>query len=77
MKNRPSSLFDAYQVFEDLDALFAHHRALGLTPGEYRPIQAAWLEQIRPEGITIDELAEAVHPSRYVRGTDILEIFGD
>jgi len=77
VKNRPNSLFDAYQIFEDLDALFDHHRALGLTAGEYRPIQAGWLAQIQPEGISISELSEAVHPSRYVRGTDILEIFGD
>ena len=77
VKNRPSSLFEAYQVFEDLDRLFDHHRALGLTPSEYRPIQADWLAQIKPDGIAIDELAEAIHPSRYVRGTDILDIFGD
>ena len=24
----------------------------------------------------LDELAEAIHPSRYVRGSDILDIFG-
>jgi hypothetical protein len=32
---------------------------------------------IKPEGITIEELAEAVRPSRYVRGSDVLDIFGD
>ena len=77
VKNRPSSLFASYQLLEDLDTLFAYHRDLGLTPGEYRPIQARWLAAIRPEGITTAELAEAVQPSRYVRGSDVLDIFGD
>jgi predicted TIM-barrel fold metal-dependent hydrolase len=77
VKNRPSSLYQAYRLLEDLDALFRHHRGLGLVPGEYRPIQARWLAAIRPEGITTEELAEAVQPSRYVRGTDVLDIFGD
>ena len=75
--NRPSSLFAAYTILEDLDILFALHRGLGLTPGEYRPIQARWLEAIRPEGITTQELAEAIQPSRYVRGSDVLDIFGE
>lgn len=77
VKNRPSSLYQAYQLLEDLDQLFAYHRGLGLTPGEYRPIQARWLAAIRPDGITTRELAEAVQPSRYVRGSDVLDIFGD
>jgi hypothetical protein len=77
VKNRPSSLFAAYKALEDLDTLFALHRGLGLTPGEYRPIQAGWLEAIRPEGITTRELAEAIQPSRYVRGSDVLDIFGE
>jgi hypothetical protein len=77
VKNRPSSLFQAHQLLDRLDTLFAYHRGLGLTPGEYRPIQARWLAAIRPEGITTAELAEAVQPSRYVRGTDVLDIFGD
>jgi hypothetical protein len=77
VKNRPSSLFAAYKALEDLDLLFALHRGLGLTPGEYRPIQAGWLEAIRPEGITTRELAEAIQPSRYVRGSDVLDIFGE
>jgi hypothetical protein len=77
VKNRPSSLFAAYTVLEDLDTLFALHRGLGLTPGEYRPIQSRWLEAIRPEGITTRELAEAIQPSRYVRGSDVLDIFGE
>lgn len=77
VKNRPSSLFAAYKALEDLDILFALHRGLGLTPGEYRPIQAGWLEAIRPEGITTRELAEAIQPSRYVRGSDVLDIFGE
>jgi len=77
VKNRPSSLYQAYQLLEDLDTLFAYHRGLGLTPGEYRPIQARWLAAIRPDGITTQELAEAVQPSRYVRGSDVLDIFGE
>lgn len=77
VKNRPSSLYQAYQLLEDLDTLFAQHRGLGLTPGEYRPIQGRWLAAIQPEGITTQELAEAVQPSRYVRGSDVLDIFGD
>jgi len=77
VKNRPSSLFAAYKALEDLDTLFAMHRGLGLTPGEYRPIQAGWLEAIRPEGISTRELAEAIQPSRYVRGSDVLDIFGE
>ena len=77
VKNRPSSLFAAYKALEDLDILFAMHRGLGLTPGEYRPIQAGWLEAIRPEGISTRELAEAIQPSRYVRGSDVLDIFGE
>ena len=77
LRNRPSSQFDAYQVLEDLDALFAYHRNLGLTTGEYTRIQHRWLADIRPEGISIEEFAETVHPSRFVRGSDILDIFGD
>ncbi len=77
VKNRPSSLFEAYQTLEDLDLLFGMHRSLGLTPGEYRPIQRRWLDVIRPDGISTLELAEAIHPSQYVRGSDVLDIFGD
>ena len=77
VKNRPSSLYEAHQLLEDLDLLFAMHRSLGLTPGEYRPIQKRWLEVIKPDGISAGELAEAIHPSQYVRGTDVLDIFGD
>ncbi len=76
VKNRPSTLLDAYRTLDSLDRLFRYHRRLGLSPGEYRRIQQRWLEQIRPDGITLDELAEAIHPSRYVRGSDILDIFG-
>jgi filamentous hemagglutinin family protein len=76
VKNRPSTLFAAYQTLQSLERLFRYHRRLGLSPGEYRPIQAEWLRQIQPEGITVEELAETVHPSRYVRGSDILDIFG-
>jgi len=76
VKNRPSTLFAAYHTLQSLERLFRYHRRLGLSPGEYRPIQAEWLRQIQPEGITVDELAETVHPSRYVRGSDILDIFG-
>ncbi len=77
IKNRPSSWHEAYQTIEDLDRLFAYHRRLGLTPGEYRPIQLGWLRRIQPEGISLDELSEAIHPSRYVRGSDVLDIFGE
>ena len=50
---------------------------LGLTAGEYRPIQHKWLAQIQPQGITVEELSEAIYPSRYVRGSDVLDIFGE
>jgi hypothetical protein len=77
VKNRPSTQFEAYGVLEDLDLLFTYHRQLGLTPGEFRPIQHHWLAQIQPQGISVDELSEAIHPSRYVRGSDVLDIFGE
>ncbi len=76
VKNRPSTLFAAYETLQSLERLFRYQRRLGLSPGEYRPIQAEWLRQIQPDGITLDELAETIHPSRYVRGSDILDIFG-
>ena len=76
VKNRPSTLLDAYKTLESLDVLFRYHRRLGLSPGEFRRIQKSWLRRIQPDGITLDELAEAIHPSRYVRGSDILDIFG-
>jgi hypothetical protein len=76
VKNRPSTLLEAYRTLELLDDLFRYHRRLGLSPGEFRIIQDDWLRQIQPDGITLDELAEAIHPSRYVRGSDILDIFG-
>lgn len=76
VKNRPSTLIEAYTTLEDLDTLFRYHRRLGLSPGEYKRIQRGWLEKIQPEGIGVDELAETIHPSRYVRGSDILDIFG-
>ena len=76
VKNRPSTLLDAYTTLESLDRLFRYHRRLGLSPGEYRRIQLNWLEEIQPDGITLDELSEAIHPSRYVRGSDILDVFG-
>lgn len=77
VKNRPSTLIEAYTTLEDLDALFRYHRRLGLSPGEFRRIQRGWLATIKPEGISLDELAETIHPSRYVRGSDILDIFGE
>jgi len=76
VKNRPSTLIEAYTTLEDLDALFRYHRRLGLSPGEYKRIQEGWLRKIQPDGIALEELAETVHPSRYVRGSDILDIFG-
>jgi hypothetical protein len=75
--NRPSSQFHAYQELQSLDALFRHHRRSGLTPTEYGRIQHAWLEAIQPEGVSLRELAEFIHPSRYVRGSDVLDVFGD
>ncbi|MCZ6782793.1 MAG: hypothetical protein O7G30_05730, partial [Proteobacteria bacterium] len=76
IKNRPSSQFEAYTTLEDLDALFHAHRNSGLSRFEYRRIQHEWLLAIQPHGIGLDELAEAIFPSRYVRGSDILDIFG-
>ncbi|MFK7896498.1 MAG: hypothetical protein AB8G23_11715 [Myxococcota bacterium] len=76
VKNRPSTLLDAYATLEGLDSLFRYHRRLGLSPGEFRRVQSGWLRQIQPDGISLDELSEAIHPSRYVRGSDILDIFG-
>jgi len=76
IRNRPSTLLEAYTTLDQLDALFRYHRRLGLSRGEYRQIQRGWLEAIQPEGISLDELSEAIHPSRYVRGSDILDIFG-
>lgn len=75
--NRPSSQFEAYQELQGLDALFRHHRRSGLTRSEYEPIQLEWLQAVQPDGITLDELSEFVHPSRYVRGSDVLDVFGD
>jgi hypothetical protein len=75
--NRPSSQFEAYQELQKLDALFRHHRRSGLTPTEYRAIQKVWLESILPDGISLPEFAEFIHPSRYVRGSDVLDVFGD
>ncbi len=77
VKNRPSTLLEAYTTLNSLDDLFRYHRRLGLSPGEFRRIQARWLKQIQPDGITLGELSEAIHPSRYVRGSDILDIFGE
>ena len=77
IRNRPSTLLEAYTTLDQLDALFRYHRRLGLSHGEYRQIQLGWLEAIQPEGISLDELSEAIHPSRYVRGSDILDIFGN
>ena len=76
VKNRPSTLLAAYTTLDRLDTLFRLHRRLGLSPGEFRTIQSKWLAEIQPEGISLSELSEAIHPSRYVRGSDILDIFG-
>ena len=64
-------------MLQSLDALFRHHRRSGLTPTEYGPIQYGWLETVLPDGISVRELSEFVHPSRYVRGSDVLDVFGD
>jgi filamentous hemagglutinin family protein len=76
LRNRPSSQFAAHQLIDRLDQLFSQHRASGLVPGEYVPVQQAWVDQITPDGISPDELAQAIHPSRYVRGSDVLDVFG-
>jgi hypothetical protein len=76
VKNRPSTMLETYKALESLDTLFRYHRRLGLSPGEFRSIQHGWLRRIQPDGITLEELSEAIHPSRYVRGSDILDIFG-
>jgi len=77
LKNRPSTQFTAYQVLESLDQLFSAHRRSGMVPGEYAPIQRIWIEAITPDGIAPAELAEAIQPSRYVRGSDVLDVFGE
>ncbi|MEE8164918.1 MAG: hypothetical protein V3T64_05065, partial [Myxococcota bacterium] len=76
VKNRPSTMLESFKTLESLDRLFRYHRRLGLSPGEFRSIQSGWLRRIQPDGITLEELSEAIHPSRYVRGSDILDIFG-
>jgi hypothetical protein len=75
--NRPSSQYLAYQALHSLDLLFRHHRRSGLTPAEFGAIQREWLRQIQPEGISVAQLSELVHPSRYIRGSDVLDIFGN
>jgi hypothetical protein len=77
LRNRPSTQFEAHQLLERLDRLFSAHRRSGLVPGEYRPIQRAWVREINPLGIDASELAQAIHPSRYVRGSDVLDVFGE
>jgi hypothetical protein len=77
IRNRPSSQYEAYRTLRELDALFRVHARSGLAPGEYERIQEGWLRQIQPEGISLDELAEAIRPSGRRRAGDILEIFGE
>ncbi len=77
IKNRPSSQFEAYTALGSLDALFRYHRRSGPSAAEYRRIQRDWLLGIVPYGISLDEFAEVIYPSRYVRGSDVLDIFGD
>jgi len=77
LRNRPNSQFEAYQALEKLDALFRNHRRSGLVPAEFARIQHKWLLAIQPEGITLDELSQTIFPSRYVRGSDILDVFGE
>jgi len=77
LRNRPSTQFEAHQLLEQLDRLFSVHRHSGLVRGEYRPIQRAWVAAIVPLGIDAGELAQAIHPSRYVRGSDVLDVFGE
>ena len=75
--NRPSSQFAAYQALQELDSLFRNQRTSGLAPSEFFHIQKPWLDEIVPEGITSDELSQTIFPSRYVRGSDILDVFGE
>ena len=77
LRNRPSTQFAAHQLIDRLDRLFSQHRASGLVPGEFVPVQQGWIELITPAGIEPDELAQAIHPSRYVRGSDVLDVFGE
>ena len=77
IKNRPSSQFEAYRALEDLDSLFVHQRRSGLVPSEFQHIQYEWLTKVVPEGITVEELSQAVFPSRYVRGSEILDVYGE
>ena len=68
--------FEAGSREDVLEALLRYHRALGLAPSEYERIQAGWLAAVKPDGISPEEFAEMVHPSRYVRGSDVLDVFG-
>ena len=77
LRNRPNSQFEAYQTLDQLDALFRHHRRSGLVTSEFTRIQHEWLVAIQPEGISLDELSQTIFPSRYVRGSDILDVFGE
>ena len=38
-------------------------RRSGLAPSEFQHIQREWLAKVVPEGITVDELSQAVFPS--------------
>ena len=51
--------------------------SLGLAPREFTQIQHEWLKLVLPHGISVEELGQAIHPSRFVRGSDVLDIFGD
>jgi len=77
LRNRPNTQFEAYQALDRLDDLFRQHRRSGLVPAEFNYIQNQWLAAIQPDGITLDELSQTVFPSRYVRGSDILDVFGE
>ena len=77
LKNRPSSQFEAYVALQELDALFLHQRRSGLVASEFQHVQEAWLEEITPDGITPAELSQAIFPSRYVRGSEILDVYGE
>ncbi len=77
LKNRPSSQFEAYVALQELDSLFLHQRRSGLVASEFQHVQEAWLEEITPDGITPAELSQAIFPSRYVRGSEILDVYGE
>ena len=62
---RPNTEFEAFRYLNRLDLLFRRLWLLGLSPGEYEPIENPWLEAIAPTGISRGELKEAIFPTRF------------